>query len=83
MIIGKVGRRGQLTVPRSVRRSLNLEEGDRIAFIQQGDQVILQPLTSTLLDLRGSIPVTQPQDFDAIREQVFRERGRKAAQRGA
>jgi AbrB family looped-hinge helix DNA binding protein len=80
MIIGTVGRRGQMTVPREIRRALNLEEGDRIAFIQRGDEVVLQPLTDTLLDLRGSIPTTGPQDLAAIRDQVIQEHARKVAQ---
>ena len=70
MIIGIVGRRGQMTVPREIRRSLNLEQGDRIAFIRSGDGVVLQPLTDTLLDLRGSVAVEGPQDFAEIRERV-------------
>jgi len=78
-IIGIVGRRGQMTVPRKIRRSLNLEEGDRIAFIQRGDEVILQPLTSTLLDLRGSVPVEEPQDFAAIRNEVMQNHARRVA----
>jgi AbrB family looped-hinge helix DNA binding protein len=82
MIISTIGRRGQMTVPRAIRRSLNLEQGDRVAFIQRGDQVVLQPLTNTLLDLRGSVPVSEPQDFAAIRDQVIREHTRKAAHRG-
>jgi AbrB family looped-hinge helix DNA binding protein len=80
MIIGTVGRRGQMTVPREIRRSLNLEQGDRIAFIRRGDKVVLQPLTNTLLDLRGSIPVEQPQDFAAIRDRVIQDHARKVAQ---
>ena len=80
MIIGTVGRRGQMTVPRQIRRSLNLEAGDRIAFVQRGDEVILQPLTSTLLDLRGSVPVDEPQDFATIRNQVLQNHARKVAE---
>lgn len=81
-IISTVGRRGQMTVPRAIRRSLNLKEGDRVAFIQRGDEVVLQPLTNTLLDLRGSVPTTEPQDFSAIRDQVIQEHAQKAAQSG-
>jgi len=80
MIISTVGRRGQMTVPRQLRRALNLQEGDRVAFIRRGDEIVLQPLTHTLLDLRGSVPVAEPQDFDAIREQVIQEHARKVAQ---
>jgi AbrB family looped-hinge helix DNA binding protein len=79
-ITGTIGRRGQMTVPRAIRRSLDLQEGDRVAFIQRGDELVLQPLTKTLLDLRGSVPVSEPQDFDAIRDHVIHERARKAAQ---
>ncbi|MEW5960681.1 MAG: AbrB/MazE/SpoVT family DNA-binding domain-containing protein [Chloroflexota bacterium] len=82
MVISKVGRRGQITLPRSVRRWLNLAEGDRITFIHRGDEVILQPLTRTLLDLRGSVPVSASQDFAAIRQQVLTAQAQKTATDG-
>ena len=80
MIASTIGRRGQVIIPLSIRRSLNLKEGDRIAFIRQGDEIILQPLTHTLLDLRGSVPIAEPHSFAAIREQVVQEHARKVAQ---
>ncbi len=43
-------------------------------------EVVLQPLTNTLFDLRGSVPVTGPQDFAAVRDQVIREHARKVVQ---
>ena len=52
---------------------IGIEEGDRIAFVRRGKEIILQPLTCTLLDLRGSVAVSDPQDFDAIWRQVFAE----------
>ena len=81
MIMSTVGRRGQVTVPREIRRFLNLRQGDRVAFIRRRqDEVVLQPLVHTLLDLRGSVPVTKPQDFAAIRDQVIREHARQVVQ---
>jgi AbrB family looped-hinge helix DNA binding protein len=77
MLISKVGRRGQVTLPRAIRRRLNLQEGDRVAYVSRGEEVVLLPLTRTLLDLRGSVPVSEPQDFDAIRRQVVEEHARK------
>ncbi len=74
MNISKVGRRGQISIPRLIRQELNLQEGDRLAFVRRGDEVVLQPLRTTLSDFRGSIPVTEPQDFDAIRQQVLDRR---------
>ncbi len=82
MIISIIGRRGQMTVPREIRRSLNLREGDRVAFIRRGDEVVLQPLTNTLLDLRGSVPVTEAQDLEAIRNQIIQKHAQKVATNG-
>lgn len=79
MTISTIGRRGQMTVPRAIRRLLNLEEGDRVAFIQREDEVVLQPLTKTLLHLRGSIPTSETQDFAAIRNQVIQRLAQRAA----
>ena len=77
MIISKIGRRGQITLPSLIRRRLSLQEGDRVAFVRRGDEIILQPLTQSLLDIRGSITVSGPQDFDSIRQQVREARARK------
>jgi len=76
MLTVKIGRRGQITVPRTIRRQLGLKEGDSLAIISSENQVILRPLTQTLLDLRGSIPVEEPQDFEEIRKRVIASRGR-------
>ncbi len=77
----RVGRRGQLTLPREVRHQANIREGDRVAFVVEGNRVIIEPLTQTLLDLRGSVPVRGRQDFDRIRRQVIAGRAEKAARR--
>ena len=70
----KVGRRGQITLPRSIRRQVGIDEGDRVVILTEGSQIIIQPLTKTLLDLRGSVPVSGEQDFPAIRKQVISDR---------
>ncbi len=80
MITTKVGRRGQITLPKLVRRQTGLKEGDHIALILQGDQIVIRPLTQTLLDLRGSVPVQGEQDFDSIRKKVLTERVRRGTQ---
>jgi antitoxin PrlF len=71
-----IGRRGQITLPKEVRRQIHVEEGDQIAFIIDGEQVVIKPITQTLLDLRGSVPVSGEQDFDAIRKQVITKRAK-------
>jgi AbrB family looped-hinge helix DNA binding protein len=79
MIITKIGRRGQITVPKAIQRLLSVQEGDRVAFIQRGNEVVLRPLSRTLKELRGSVPVQGPQDFDTIRRQVIEEHARNVA----
>jgi len=74
-----VGRRGQITIPRAVREQLEIKEGDRVAFVQGKEGVVLQPLSQTILDLRGSVPVAGPQDFGAIRQQVLEAQSRRIA----
>ena len=77
----RVGRRGQLVLPRDVRQLLQLSEGDSVLFLRRGNEVVLKPITKTALDLEGSIPVDGPQDFDAIRKTVMEERGQESARR--
>ncbi len=76
MIVSKIGRRGQITIPGVIRRRLRLEDGDRVAFVRRGNEVVLQPLAHTLLDMKGSVPVSEPQDFADIRHQVRESRSK-------
>jgi len=78
MITIKIGNRGQITIPRDIRRQMGLNAGDGIALVADGDRMILRPVQQTLLDLRGSVAVSEPQDFDSIRKQVLDGRARKA-----
>lgn len=78
----RVGRRGQLVLPRDVRQLLQLSEGDSVLFLRRGNEVVLKPITKTLLDLEGSIPVDGPQDFDSVRKTVMEERAKQTARRG-
>jgi AbrB family looped-hinge helix DNA binding protein len=79
MIISTVGRRGQITLPKAIRTWLDLQEGDHVIFSRRGDEVVLQPLTHTLADLRGSVPVPGPQDLAAVRRQVIEAHAREVA----
>ncbi len=79
MIASTVGRRGQITLPRAVRQYLRLQEGDRVIFARRGDEIVLQPLQRTLSDLRGSVPVSGEQDFDAIRQQMIEAHAHQVA----
>ncbi len=77
MPVTKIGRRGQITIPKKVREWLDISEGDRVIFLRERDEVKIKPIRRTLLDLRGVIPVSEPQDFEAIRQKVISDRANK------
>ncbi len=81
MLVTQVGRRGQIVLPKEVRMKINVAEGDQIAFIIDGDQVVIKPVTQSLLNLRGRVKVAAKQDFDAIRNQVKTRRAQKRGSR--
>lgn len=43
IVLTKVTRNGQITLPASVRRLTNIEEGDYIAVSVEGDTILLTP----------------------------------------
>jgi len=77
--VSKVGRRGQITLPRDVRNWLQIEEGDHVAFLRRGEEIVLHPLIETLLDRRGSLTVRDHQDFDRARREVRKCRAERLA----
>jgi len=81
MLATRVGRRGQIVLPKEVRMKIKVAEGDRIAFVIDGGQVVIKPITHSLLDLRGRIRVFGKQDFDSIRNQVKTKRAQRRGNR--
>jgi AbrB family looped-hinge helix DNA binding protein len=41
MDIARVSIKGQVTIPVEIRRKLDLKEGDKVVFMEQGDHVVL------------------------------------------
>jgi AbrB family looped-hinge helix DNA binding protein len=80
METARVRRRGQITLPQAIRKRLDLQEGDQILFLERGDEIVLLPLTKTLLDLRGTVPVSGVQDFDQVRRQTIETHVKEAMQ---
>lgn len=79
MITVTVGKRGQITLPSTVRQQAGIQDGDRMAVSFEGERIVMLPLGKTLLDLRGSVPATGAQDFAHIRRAVLEQRAEKAA----
>ncbi len=52
-----ISSKGQVTIPKKIREHLRVGAGDRLDFVlsESGD-VIIEPATRTLRDLRGMLP---------------------------
>lgn len=40
--------KGQVTIPAGIRKKLSLRTGDRVAFVQQGDHVLVRPVRNNI-----------------------------------
>ena len=50
-----VTRKGQVTIPKTIRELLNIQAKDRVEFVREGNRVLLIRV-KTLKDLRGAVP---------------------------
>ena len=68
----KVTFKGQVTIPKEVRNSLDIKEGDSVIFVIQKDHAVLKPLKKkSLKDFYGVFPATQPYSgMESVREKV-------------
>jgi AbrB family looped-hinge helix DNA binding protein len=53
--IVRVGRRGQMVLPKAVREALGLNEGDQLWVEVEGNRVILRPVSSLVRESLGSL----------------------------
>lgn len=78
-VAAKLTSKGQITVPKAVRDSLELEPGDQVLFRLEGGRAILAR-TQNFLDLAGSVPVPPGKrgaSWDDIRGQTRKARGKR------
>jgi AbrB family looped-hinge helix DNA binding protein len=47
--VGKVTSKGQVTIPKEIRETLGVNEGDKLIFLVEGDRVILRKVGSEKL----------------------------------
>ena len=75
----------QMTIPKEVRKALNLKPSGKVIIVVEGNRAIIQPLRGDLLDIGGSVKISgreRPIDFKKVREEVKKRVARKAAARG-
>jgi len=62
--------KGQVTIPREIRKKLKLQKGSLIAFVLKGQQAELTQVEDDVMALKGSVQVRGPQNFDQIETEV-------------
>jgi AbrB family looped-hinge helix DNA binding protein len=78
-VAARLSSKGQITIPKSVREALKLEEGDQVIFrVVEGERAILAR-TPNLLDLAGSVPVPAEKrgaPWEEVRRHAWASRAR-------
>lgn len=73
--IAKITSKGQVTIPKEVRRALGVHENDQLLFVVEGNQAVIIPLKRRALsEFRGALPATRPYTgMEAAREAYHKE----------
>jgi len=77
--------KGQTTIPKEVRKALNLRPSEKVIIVVEGNRAILQPLKGNLLDIGGSVKISdreKPIEFKKVREEVRKLVSKKIVTRG-
>lgn len=85
MPISVLTSKGQMTIPKEVRKALNLKPSGKVIIVVEGNQAIIKPLKGDLLDLGGSVKIPnkeKPIDFKKVREEIKKRIAKKAALKG-
>lgn len=64
MQVTTVTQKGQVTIPKSIRKELGIEPGQKIAFAKKKNDVVIEPVVD-FFSLRGSIKSNKPFDDKA------------------
>ena len=66
--------KGQLVIPSKLRRKFGIRKGTQVAFIEDGERLVLQPLTPEFVrSLRGSLK-GDPTSMKSLAEDRKRDR---------
>lgn len=73
--------RGQITIPKRIRKALHLEANDKITILLKNDTLILKPIKGNILDIGASIKIPRdekPIEFKKVRKQVINKIAKEA-----
>ncbi len=70
MEISKISSKGQITVPVSVRKKLNLMSGDNVVIFEENGRVYIENAAAISLKYIGPNNGTMQYDFDRVEDQI-------------
>ncbi len=78
-VFATITSKSQVTIPKDVRKALDLQTKDRLLVTVQEDHIVMIPIRSRpLSELFGALPVDRPYPgHQAIREEIRRELGQR------
>lgn len=82
LLSGKLTSKGQLTIPVELRTLLNIKEGDRLAFVLDDNERIIEVQPKTKKSIRGvmgALKSTSSIDVDEAIELAITERAKAVA----
>ena len=80
MAYSTVTSKGQVTIPKSLRKRMGIEEGSKLLFVDDGDRILVYKISSDLENIYGAVKHEGPPlDFRKVREQVAQEMAKDAA----
>ena len=82
ILTAKITSKGQITLPKEVRKLLNVQEGNVIVFGKENDKIVIKP-AKTLRDFKGLLKnIKTEENFDEIRKKVKKSMGKRVIQGG-
>jgi antitoxin PrlF len=86
MPIVAISAKGQVTIPKEVRKAMDLKSADRVIIVMEDGQAVIKPIRGTLMDIGGSIAIPErekPINFQKVRESVKKQLAQRLSQKRA
>lgn len=84
MPISTLTAKGQVTIPKEIRKALGLQPLEKIIIVVEGGQAIIRPLRGSILDIGGTVRIPaaeKPIRFRSVRDEVKKKIAAKVAGR--
>lgn len=82
MVTAKMTSKGQITLPKELRKMLNVQAGSVLVFEKDDDKIVIKA-ARTFKEFKGFLKNRgKSNDFDEMRKEAKKHAGRKAARNG-